>query len=399
MSKTVINVFILCILISTLASCGYMRTKKFYRRGELATAVVMDSIPFNMKDNIPIVRVTIDGIPANMLFDTGAPNVISSKLKAQLELKRKTKLHINDSGGNSAESELVLLPDVQIGHSTFKKTAAVVLDLQAKAFNCRGVDGVIGANLMKTAKWHIDYKKNMLYFSTQENPFPFVQDYTQIPFETAQTFTPKINVKVGSIEYKKVSFDTGSNSGFKLQRNAEVEALKTSQGIDARSFVGTGSTGAHGAAQQDTNYIIPTPKISMGYLQVEDYEVWFGTHSNLLGNKFLKHFDVVMDWDKKTIYLHQLDDLSRKATMVFGAAFYAEGEKLLVALTELGRPANELLNIKDEVVNVNGTPVGELDLCDLKNLIKSWQKKNAINLEVVRGDQHYFFNLDASVEY
>ncbi len=376
-----------------------MKTKKLYQKGSISEQVILDSVPFTMPQGIPIVKVKIGGEVVNMLFDTGAPNVISPRLAKKMGLKKKVKLTVGDSGGNREHSEMVMIPEIELGHHSFLETAALVLDLNTDIFACMQLDGIIGANLMKLAKWHIDFDHKMLYFSSSLSAFPFVDEYARLVFETARTFTPKIDFSIDNQLVKNVTFDTGSNGNLRLSKKAWKAKIKNKSSYTERIFYGVASTGAHGKSKSDTLILINGTHLNLFDTLYPDFSFSYSAHKSLLGSKFLSNHDLVLDWENNTIYAKQISMINRNPSSPFGFALRLDKDKIVVTLLEIGRKASQLLKIGDEIINVNGTPVAEMEICNLRELVKTWSERSAINIVILRDGKEYYFNFDDTTDF
>ena len=163
---------------------------------------------------------------------------------------------------------------------------------------------IIGANLIKLAYWKIDYQNQLLHFSDQ--PFQLNTAYPvyTLPFDKPLlSGTPKIALKVAGETIENVLFDVGYNGGLILpNRFANLFSTDTTQIILDQS-----TSGIYGA-NTDTLTIKMLP-LTVGGYQVE-LPVTFSTLDKaLLGNDFLEHFMVYLNYDKKEIQLQLIESV------------------------------------------------------------------------------------------
>lgn len=167
--------------------------KKFFEKGEVQLQNPVEKVNLRFENNLPFVKVDINGKMYNFLFDTGAPTVISGAIYKALNLKKKYKRVIGDSDQNMQQQILTELPEMKVDRLVFKNVGAVVLDLNSAELGCLKIDGIIGANQMAKLFWKVNYSENSLEASKDLSLFD-LRDYgSVIPFETKAQKTPMVS--------------------------------------------------------------------------------------------------------------------------------------------------------------------------------------------------------------
>jgi len=118
-----------------------------------------------------MVRVSINGVKATMLVDTGASRTVFDINRINRFVK-KTDFDSNEKlstglGTSSMQSFLVTLEKIKIGKLILKDYTTVLLDLSHvnesyKQIDLKPIDGVIGCDLLKDYKAIINYEKKTL---------------------------------------------------------------------------------------------------------------------------------------------------------------------------------------------------------------------------------------------
>src|SRR5690606_11198030 len=200
---------IFLLLILFLTSCNNSLINLF-KKCEYSKKKHIVEVPFTLENGLIIIPVTIEGETYRFLFDTGAPNVISTELSSKLTTKRKRSFRTSDSQGNQTILDYVSLPKIEIQGASFINMTAAVADLKkTDAIACLGIDGLIGANLMRKASWQIDNLNRVLRIAFDFEKLHLPEGSFVIPFSTEVTGTPVLHLKIGNTDIKKIQMDTG----------------------------------------------------------------------------------------------------------------------------------------------------------------------------------------------
>ncbi|WP_370391109.1 aspartyl protease family protein [uncultured Winogradskyella sp.] len=294
------RIFIFCLCTIGLSSCNYVKNVNLLTSGDLDRENFTDSISFEMKKDLVIVKAQING-KDNMLdfiFDTGAFNSkINHTLTEAYNLETKAIKENEDSNGNVKIIEVTQLEKVQLGHTVFSKIGAgKVKYAEESPSPCIAEHGIIGANLIKLANWKIDYEKQMIYFSDKpfsvDNPSKaIVLDY-DAPTLSA---TPKVNVKIAGRTVENLLIDTGSNGGFRLPSALQNAFTST----ETQTYYDRSVSGIYGFS---------TDTLVIKTLPLDDFKTTFPIQfsalgKGLIGNEYLKYFKLYIDTDDDVITL------------------------------------------------------------------------------------------------
>ncbi len=119
-----------------------------------------------------MVEVSVNGIPARMLVDTGASRSVFDNDRIGRFFDEEPELVENEQkstglGTSDMESQALYLDELKIGELVIRKYPAVVLDMSHvnhsyAALDMEPIDGVIGSDILMKYGASIDYGKSML---------------------------------------------------------------------------------------------------------------------------------------------------------------------------------------------------------------------------------------------
>ncbi|MFV1884858.1 MAG: aspartyl protease family protein [Balneola sp.] len=295
------------LLIGTI-SCNYVKNVKLLTGGKLDRENFQQKIPFTYNKKIIVVegQVNSDTTKRAFIFDTGAFNSkIEKSLADSLGLKRVATKDNSTAQGISREIEVTRLNSLKLGETIFRNIGAGKLEYDESSVSpCLAEHGLIGANLIKLAYWKIDYVNKELTFSDKA----FIQDENkktiQLGFDRPLlSGVPDVDIKIGEREVKNVLFDIGYNGGIILPRN-----LSSFFKSDEESNIIDYSTSGIYGTNLDT---LTIKELEVGFDEpLATIPVEFSSLGKaLIGNDFLEHFTVFINYKKKIITLQQESDI------------------------------------------------------------------------------------------
>jgi len=123
---------------------------------------IPDSIKFSIPNSLPIIKITINGVKAKLLLDTGASiSMIDSALceKYNFKVYSLEDMSVSGIGGSQIlyhTKGLETYYDEQPMYIRFK--SANLSNLRKNV----GVEGLVGTDYLRQHKMVIDYKNNVL---------------------------------------------------------------------------------------------------------------------------------------------------------------------------------------------------------------------------------------------
>lgn len=279
------------------------------------------------------------------------------------------------------------VPEMKIGNVTFNNIGAIVMDFSQPEFTCLKIDGIIGANQMAHLYWKINYADGKILVSNnihllKQNDFP-----VKIPFKPTRQKTPLIAT---SLLGKKVNltFDTGFNGYFKLNNSiADVES-----NISKENYVvteGVNAVSMYGGAKMEQEYEFLLNNFTLGEQKFEN-QIFDTEISNLIGNKFLRNYEYILDWKKSLVYLKPLEKEAHKSeSFGFGYRFIKNKAFVVLVFKEKNIP----LKLDDEILEINGISLENLDESTACHyyLNKIEKDLNKITVKIKRGKEFHTF--------
>lgn len=121
------------------------------------------------------ITITINGIAANAIIDTGASRSVFDETRIQSyigddSLEEHDRLS-SGLGTNTMTSKKVLLANLKLGEAEIVDYDATILDLKHvnqsyEKLDLEPIDGIIGGDILTDYKAVIDYEKKELILST-----------------------------------------------------------------------------------------------------------------------------------------------------------------------------------------------------------------------------------------
>ena len=137
----------------------FLRNKSYFR-------IKMHAIASN---HFKIIS-KINGVKGVFILDTGASSTfIDISLKDKFKLKSKTSLiEASGAGPNKLTTQLSKNNSIKIGSWKSEKFQILLIDLSNvnnafASIKTQAVDGIIGADILKTGNGILDYEKRYLY--------------------------------------------------------------------------------------------------------------------------------------------------------------------------------------------------------------------------------------------
>lgn len=361
----------LLFLLITIASCSSIRNYTLMKKGAVRQTEFTETIPFKYNGNHIIIKVKIKGEDYNFLLDSGAPNVISVELATKLKLNPGFSAGANDAGGNSSNLEFVTLEELQIGNIDFINTGAAIADINKNDFiYCMGIDGLIGANLMKEAIWEIDCTQQKITISNSINSIHIPPTANVIPFKRNFSGSPIVDVDCNGEQVNGVVIDLGSNGGIKIPMNV-FNQMKDKNFPIALGY-GSNAAGLYGNFEPDTTRKVLLPKLTLGESVLKNQLTTFDKQSDRIGMAFLRDYTIILNWFNNEMILVGNQQEQKSVFNTFGFKYNRHEDKLQVSFVFQNSSAEEMgLKIGDIILKINDVDCGNVSFdkfCELLNL-------------------------------
>lgn len=384
MKKIVLLVFLILLNFS----CASHRN--FFNDGNVTIPDGVEEIRIDITKDIPLCKVQIGGKEYTFMVDTGAPTIISEGIFESLNIKESHAQNATDSQDKEQKLKFAKLPEMRIGNMIFKDIGCAILNLDSNGFECFGIDGIVGANLMAKLVLEFDYANRMIKASAKQTSFDVEKSDFIWNFTTTPQKTPKIS---GQLLEKNLSFtfDTGFSGNIDVPNNYEFYKSK----IDPKNFItesGSSSIGVFGLGKPATNFSLKTG-IAFDSIPFPGEIIGSGS-SSLIGNSFLKDYVFVMDWQARKIYFKRNVLIKEKSISGFGFSYlFIDGKPTVLSKVE---HENVPINLGDEILSINDFDFTKIDNTDI---CKYWLNKvenglDQIDVKVKRNNEILSFNLE-----
>jgi len=298
---------LLCLNLSTA------QTIKTFNKGKVVQKNYNVSVPYKDINGLVIVETVIKGKTYNFIVDTGAMSVVSQQLYDELGLQSDTGLDVGDSSNLRQNMKRTMLPPVQVGDITFTDVPAVVAD-NIFFFDCLGIDGFIGSNMMRNSVVKFSYKNKTVSFTDKLKNFSTDKKKSAHLLKDKTQSNPylKINIKNNDINANEtIMFDSGMVGLYDLSLAVYENAL--SQKLDLFSVLyqakGAFSLGIHGIESQKEHFMLLTPEINFAGVSFKNITATTTSDTrSRIGSKILSYGDVIVDYPGRHLYFNPYQD-------------------------------------------------------------------------------------------
>lgn len=354
---------------------------KTINKGKVVQKNYNVSVPYKDIRGLVIVQAVIEGKTYDFLVDTGATSAISQKLCDELGLKSNTGLDVRDSSNLRQNMKLVTLPPVSVGDITFKDIPAVVADNNI-LFQCLGVEGFIGSNMLRNSVVKFSYKNKTVSFTDKLKNFSTDKKKRTGLLKDKLQSNPyfwiylKNNFGEGR---EKLLFDTGMMGLYDLSLSV-YDTLKKYNHISViHQAKGAYSMGLHGVENQTEHYMISMPELIFAGVTLQNITTTTTSDTNSrIGSQILQYGDIVIDYPDRQLYFNPyMDgaiDLTEKNWPV---QLVIKEDKLVVGIV-WDSAFNDIVNEGDEIISFGEIYYSNIDPCEALELNMKPQTDTAV---------------------
>ncbi len=352
-------------------------------------------LPFDLIDNRIVIDVRLNGKgPFRFIFDTGASAVVAPEIVRALGLKIENLQTASGGVGEKAvERGETKIAAVEVGPLRLADVEFGVLSFgDAKyVFGANRIEGIIGFPLFKSYVVKIDYERKRLTF-TPPAGFSYRGTGTVVPLD----FDRHLPLVKGELDGVPGDFviDTGARSALILY-NPFVERNDLRRKYGAR-FEGITGWGIGGPVRSQ---IVRVKSLKLGRVEVRDLVARLSLQKGgaltsadraaLVGPDVLKQFTTIYDYSRRQMIFEKNSQYGKpdsydRSGMWFGLA----GDRFEVIDIIAGGPAAEAgLRVGDQILEIDGTSVGRLDLPAVRLRFKNDPPQKRVRLVLNRDGQ------------
>lgn len=355
------------------ANQGYVEQKKY-----------LTTIPYKQIKGKIIIEVVIDNKVRKFILDTGASTVISENLYKELNPKLLGTVEVIDQSGLKDNLNVVSLSEIKLNEIIFKEIPALVSKEAKMLFECFGVDGLIGSNLLRNSVVQFDSKNKTITMS--DNPKSLnlkKKDANEMELSPNQS-NPFVWIKLKkgkSFANEKILFDTGDDGLYLMSINAYKHIIGEKLDVfqTLAESEGAFSAGLHGTAEKMTNYVVNVPMLELNNLILNNVTAKTTYTYSRFGSEILKYGKVTLDYKNKKFYIESYESISEinldKGTWAIDLIL--ENEKAVVGII-WDKTLENKINVGDEILKFDNIDYQNMDFCEIIKSNTKVDKKTAL---------------------
>ncbi len=355
--------YLSCLLI--IVSIHVFGQRINLNQGETPSEKYFEEFDFEFVKNKIIVSVELADSKYKFLLDTGAPNIISKELDSLLKPKIIGKIPVSDANNVRDTMKVVSVEKLKFGNVVFDNTATLVSDLSIlPVWECFGIDGFIGSNMLRNSIIQIDLKNKKIRLTDDiKNLNLNKKNSTKIKLSKSQSSPYMLIELTGMASGKeRVLIDTGDDGLYDIaiDRYRRLENEKIFKKIGEST--GASSIGIFGDVPASKHYRLQLPSIKINSLEIENYiSTTTNSDNSRIGSEMLNHGIVTIDYLNKRFYIQPEFEKISWNNEDFGFSRTLKNESLIVGFVWDPELKNKL-NYGDEILEINGENV---EICDL----------------------------------
>jgi len=337
-----------------------------------------DTIKFVNVMGLMKVPIQINGIEHYFIFDTGAEcTVIREDEGDKLDKTNSTTDTLNDSFDKVTIQTKYFVKSFKIGCSNLNNQSLVAFP-NSSFFNCLGIEGVLGVDIIKQFDWLIDFENQYLIKIDTSSSNKDISDYFALNFYE-NGFRPRIKLRIGD-KIIDLLFDSGSNTN-----QLDSGSFQTIKKDIKRSYNQISSASGATTFDKQTKescFLINTQPFNN---DSNKYTAEFNSISvgeNKIGNTYWGQNKIFLSWTKNKLLFKPINIQNKKT---FGITFKVKNDTVIVnSIVYTEQILNLGLHIGDKIKTINGRIFK--DNCELLKY-QLHNKENNLTIELLNGKQ------------
>ncbi|RBQ12063.1 retropepsin-like aspartic protease [Pedobacter miscanthi] len=322
----------------------------------------------------PIIKVTINSKVYRFAVDTGAPNTITKRLSDLLNSKIINRSPVYDGNGSVDSLDIVNLNEIKIGSVVFNDIPTVVTKDQF-LFDCVGIDGFIGSNLLRNSIVQFSSKKHKITLTDRLEKLDLDQKEASNLFLSPVQSGPFITVLFVGKNSGTIStlFDTGSADFFTLalphfaaaEGAGVFDVLAKSRGKNHMGIYGTGT---------DTiQYRLKALEFRISNAVFKNANVLTTpSDESTIGIQLLNYGTATVDYKNRKFYFEPFQISSDLTEGLLPVTFFPQDNKMFIGMIWQEQLKKEI-SVNDQVLSFNDIDCTDVSMCDFllkKHLFK-----------------------------
>lgn len=372
MFKKLIALFLVSSLLLNCNSAQKARLATT-QQGTVTAENYTQEIPFDYYMNLIFLPIEINGKTYQFLFDTGNDlTVIDDEVSVEINSKSNNiSGEIFDNSNKSRIMEHISIEKLFLGKIEFDNMGAQVTDLSSlsEILGCKKLDGILGSNFIRKAKWQIDYQNKKILFSDKLDSL--------IPKESRK------GIQVVGNNWNKLNFDielngvsdvflldtgyngfvTGSNLMYKkIKDKSEINHIKS----ESLSF------GAFSKNKREELFC-KISSMELGDIHLKNQTINFYDSKPKIGNLFLQNYQFVIDYNNRKIYLEPVKPIEDNLISEFEVNFKPNYFNESIEINRIWDTSISELSLGTKLLKIDNIDVSKFDKIELCNFWKSFK--------------------------
>jgi hypothetical protein len=385
---------LLFLLVSILLSSCASQRQVYNLKGKLSAKNYKIEAPLVAFDNNRfVVKVKIQGEDYNFMVSTGHHfGLIDKKLAQKLGYKIFRKDNM----------DLCIVPKLNIGTLDYSMTLMEIFDFSDKNCGCTRIDGYIGANLMSSSLWQMDYPNEKIIIASHLDSLQFTGNKQVVNFHQwdKDDAVPIVNLSVHQNYYCDINVATAACYSLELPANIFNPVADSLPQMIENNFVFKDK-----GEKPYVEKIVKIKGLTIGEnIPIDKFWVIQSPRKELyLGNYILRHFVTTFDW-KKQLITFSSPQIAHNKTYGFLVG-NNENFHIVTSLTK-DSPAEKMgLLLGDKIIKINDLDISKFTEQQLDDYSKEYNKrywKNEkkglfpnIKVTVQRGTEIKVFDIEA----
>jgi hypothetical protein len=335
------------LILIVFQQCTAPRSAQLLESGEAPQAEFRDTLPFEMRGGLIVVRARLENtdMPMDFVWNPGLPySQLTEEAAAYLGMQEAFKLALAD--GQGEVDELALIDSLELGSSLFRKLAFGFVRYPMYApERCIAEGGVLGANLLRTCNWVVDFDQRQIVLM-DKTQFPDEAPLHRLPFKTdKRSGVPRLKVELPPYGKHTVAVDLGYNGPVAV-KVGKVKGRPGGQKVfDAVS-----------RSQLQVFHRLPDAELRVGNWQKAEAKVLACTQSPKAGIQLWRAFRLGFHYGKQELVLwpRELDYKPAAEPILGWLPHFDRNGGVSVGYVREGSPAWEAgLRIGDKIAGID----------------------------------------------
>jgi clan AA aspartic protease (TIGR02281 family) len=314
----------------------------------------IDTLPFTIDKLLLVIKGSINGVPVNFAFDTGASSTVTNSATntaAGIKATNAT-LKVEDANQTVTKVQKVVLNEITIGSHRLQNFKALTTDMPY--LYCANMV-LLGQDFIKRFNWKIDFEKKQLYLSDQ----PFNAAGMQRWPVTYNNGRPFISYSLNGNQFGKCLIDFGFSGVFDINSSHEplntfIAAAQAEQKLNSYLSTSMGLSGL-GKTINKNNLIIDSVNLQ-GFIYKNILVSSSAVADTKLGVQFFNKYaaSIVLNHSQNTYYIQPSQNKPTYKNLLDAKLVLKEGRWIVFDKnTSIGSSASAIA-VGDTIVKVNG---------------------------------------------